>query len=96
MASLLANKESDLLVWVASYTPDLSPPDTDVPMVVLGTPGLKLAKAPAVFIPVGTPGVDHSGLIVRCDNVVSLPLRNLGRSALPRAADVLAQIEAAL
>ncbi len=94
--SLLANKESDLLVWVASYTPDLSPPDTDVPMVVLGTPGLKLAKTPAVFIPVGTPGVDHDGLIVRCDNVVSLPLRNLGRSALPRAADVLAQIEAAL
>ena len=83
-------------VWVASYTPDLSPPDTDVPMVVLGTPGLKLTKTPAVFIPVGTPGVDHAGLIVRCDNVVSLPLRNLGRSTLPRAADVLAQIEAAL
>ena len=96
IARLLANKESDLLVWVASYTPDLSPPDSDVPMVVLGTPGLKLAKQPAVFIPIGTPGVDHSGLIVRCDNVVSLPLRNLGRSTLPRAAGVLAQIEAAL
>jgi formylmethanofuran dehydrogenase subunit B len=96
MNSLLANKESDLLVWVASYTPDLSPPDTDVPMIVLGTPGLKLTRQPAVFIPVGTPGVDHDGLIVRCDNVVSLPLQNLGRSALPRAADVLAQIQAAL
>ncbi len=96
MTRLLANKESDLLVWVASYTPDLSPPDTDVPMVVLGTPGLKLPRPPAVFIPIGTPGVDHDGLIVRCDNVVSLPLRNLGRSNLPSAADVLAQIEAAL
>ncbi len=96
MARLLASKESDLLVWLASYTPDLSPPETDVPMVVLGTPGLKLAKTPAVFIPVGTPGADHAGLIVRCDNVVSLPLKNLGRSTLPRAADVLAQIEAAL
>jgi formylmethanofuran dehydrogenase subunit B len=96
MTRLLANRESDLLVWVASYTPDLSPPETDVPMIVLGTPGLKLAKQPAVFIPVGTPGADHSGLIVRCDNVVSLPLRNLGRSTLPRTADVLAQIEAAL
>jgi formylmethanofuran dehydrogenase subunit B len=96
MTRLLANKESDLLVWIASYTPDLSPPDTDVPMVVLGTPGLKLAKPPAVFIPIGTPGADHAGLIVRCDNVVSLPLRNLGRSTLPRAADILAQIEAAL
>ncbi len=96
MSRLLANKESDLLVWIASYTPDLSPPDSDVPMVVLGTPGLKLTKQPAVFIPVGTPGADHAGLIVRCDNVVSLPLKNLGRSTLPRAADVLAQIEAAL
>ena len=96
MARLLANKESDLLLWVASYTPDLIPPDTDVPMIVLGTPGLKLSKTPAVFIPVGTPGADHAGLIVRCDNVVSLPLRNLGRSNLPRAADIIAQIEHAL
>lgn len=96
MARLLASKESDLLVWLASYTPDLSPPDTDVPMIVLGTPGLKLGKTPDVYIPVGTPGADHAGLIVRCDNVVSLPLRNLGRSNLPRAADVLSQIEAAL
>jgi formylmethanofuran dehydrogenase subunit B len=96
MARLLASKESDLLVWLASYTPDLSPPDTDVPMIVLGTPGLKLAKTPDVYIPVGTPGADHAGLIVRCDNVVSLPLKNLGRSNLPRAAGVLAQIEAAL
>ncbi len=96
MARLLQAKESDLLFWIASYTPDLSPPDTDVPMIVLGTPGLKLAKQPVVFIPIGTPGADHAGLIVRCDNVVSLPLRNLGRSSLPRAADILAAIEAAL
>jgi formylmethanofuran dehydrogenase subunit B len=96
MGRMLAAKESDLLVWVASYTPDLVPPDTDVPTVVLGTPGLKLARTPAVFIPVGTPGADHAGLIVRCDNVVSLPLKNLGRSDLPSAHDVLAQIEAAL
>lgn len=96
MARLLAAKESDLLVWIASYTPDLSPPDTDVPTVVLATPGLKLSRQPAVFIPIGTPGADHTGLIVRCDNVVSLPLKNLGRANLPRVSDILAQIEAAL
>lgn len=96
MSRLLANRESDLLVWIASFTPDLSPPDTDVPMIVLGTPGLKLARQPQVFIPIGTPGADHAGLIVRCDNVVSLPLRNLGRANLPRLDDVLGQIEAAL
>lgn len=96
MARLIAAKESDLLVWIASYTPDLSPPGTDIPTIVLGTPGLKLAHTPKVFIPIGTPGADHAGLIVRCDNVVSLPLRDLKRSSLPRAADVLDQIEAAL
>jgi formylmethanofuran dehydrogenase subunit B len=63
---------------------------------VLGTPGLKLASPPAVFIPVGTPGVDHTGRIIRCDSVVSLPLRNLGRSLLPKAADILAAIELAI
>jgi formylmethanofuran dehydrogenase subunit B len=93
---MLREGEGDLLVWIASISPDLSPPATQVPTIVLGTPGLVLAKAPAVFIPVGTPGVDHAGRLVRVDNVVSLPLKDLGRAALPPAADVLAAIEAAL
>ena len=42
------------------------------------------------------PGIDHAGTMVRCDNVVSLPLKDLGRSRLPRAADVLAAVERAL
>jgi formylmethanofuran dehydrogenase subunit B len=83
-------------VWIASISPELSPPKTDLPTIVLGTPGLKLAKEADVFIPVGTPGVDHAGRLVRVDNVVSLPLKNLGRADLPIAADVLAAIVAAL
>ena len=93
---MLTAGEGDLLVWIASISPDLSPPDTDIPTIVLGTPGLKLPRQPAVFIPVGTPGVDHAGRLVRCDSVVSLPLKNLHRAELPRAADVLGSIEAAL
>ncbi|HEX6830478.1 MAG TPA: formylmethanofuran dehydrogenase [Methyloceanibacter sp.] len=93
---MLTAGEGDLLVWIASISPDLSPPDTDIPTIVLGTPGLKLPQQPAVFIPVGTPGVDHAGRLVRCDSVVSLPLKNLHRAELPRVADVLASIEAAL
>ncbi|MFN0219313.1 MAG: formylmethanofuran dehydrogenase [Hyphomicrobium sp.] len=96
MARMLAAKETDLLVWLASFTADLSPPETDVSMIVLGTPGLKLTRTPKVYIPVGTPGIDHAGLIVRCDNVVSLPLQKLRNSSLPRAADVIGAIEAAL
>jgi formylmethanofuran dehydrogenase subunit B len=93
---MLAAGEGDLLVWIASISSDLAPPATDIPTIVLGTPGLKLPQQPAVFIPVGTPGVDHAGRLVRCDSVVSLPLKNLHRAELPRAADVLAAIEAAL
>ena len=51
--------EGDLLMWIASISPDLAPPSTDMPTVVLGTPGLRLPQEPAVFIPVGTPGVDE-------------------------------------
>lgn len=93
---MLKQKESDLLMWIASYTPDLTPPPTDIPMIVLGTPGLKLTRTPDVFIPVGTPGADHAGNIIRCDSVACLPMTDLGRSSLPSAADVVAQIEAAL
>lgn len=93
---MLGNGEGDVLVWLASFTPDLGPPATKIPTIVLGTPGLKLASPPAVFIPVGTPGADHAGRIIRVDNVVSLPLRNLGRSNLPKASDIFAAIELAL
>ncbi len=93
---MLAEKEGDLLVWIATFSPNIVPPETNLPTIVLGTPGLKLKHTPDVFIPVGTPGVDHAGILVRCDNVVSLPLKNLNRAPLPRAADVLAALEATL
>jgi formylmethanofuran dehydrogenase subunit B len=96
IARILKEGEGDLLVWIASISPDFAPPATKLPTIVLGTPGLKLAGAPAMFIPVGTPGVDHAGRLVRVDNVVSLPLKDLGRSDLPAAAAVLSAIEAAL
>jgi formylmethanofuran dehydrogenase subunit B len=93
---MLVEGEGDVLIWIASLAPDLTPPATKVPTIVLGTPGLRLNATPAVLIPVGTPGMDHAGRLVRCDSVVSLPLKNLARLPLPRAADVLSAIEAAL
>jgi len=96
ISRMVAAGEGDCLVWISSFTVDLGPPATKMPLIVLGTPGVRAASPPDVFIPVGTPGVDHAGYIVRCDNVVSLPLRDLGRSALPPVASVLGAIEAAL
>jgi formylmethanofuran dehydrogenase subunit B len=96
IARMLKEGEGDLLVWIAAISPDFAPPQTKVPTIVLGTPGLKLDHEPALFIPVGTPGLDHAGRLVRVDNVVSLPLKDLGRSDLPPVAHVLSAIEAAL
>ncbi len=96
IARMLEAGEGDLLVWTSSYSPELAPPATKLPAIVLGTPGIKLPQSTEVFIPIGTPGVDHAGRLIRVDAVVSLPLKNLGRSDLPSAADVLSGIEAAL
>lgn len=93
---MLARGDGDLLVWIASFSPTLVPPPTTLPTIVLATPGLALPAAPSVFIPVGTPGLDHAGRLIRNDSVVSLPLVNLNRAPLPSTAEVLAAIEAAL
>lgn len=96
IANQLAGNAADLLVWVASFSPDLVPPEATIPTILLGPPAMTPSRSPAVFIPVGTPGIDHSGQLIRCDSVVSLPLRNLGRSKNPSVASVLTAIEAAL
>jgi formylmethanofuran dehydrogenase subunit B len=96
ISRMLEEGEGDLLVWISSYSPDFVPPATKIPTIVLGTPGMKLPKSTEVFIPVGTPGIDHAGRLIRVDSVVSLPLKNLGRAGLPQAADVFSAIEAAL
>ncbi len=96
MSRMLADGEGDLLVWTASYTTGLGVPRTSLPTVVLGTPGLEMAQAASVFIPIGTPGVDHAGRLIRCDTVVTLPLTDLGRSVLPSASHVLDAIQSAL
>ena len=93
---MLGAGEGDLLLWISSFTPDLGPPAAKVPMIVFGTPGVKMPAPPAVYIPIGTPGADHAGRIVRCDNVVTLPLKDLHRASLPKLADILARIELAI
>ena len=96
ISRMLTSGEGDLLVWTSSFSTDLGVPKTAIPTIVLGTPGMQMAQAAGVFIPLGTPGVDHAGRLVRCDSVVTLPLTNLGRCALPSASHVLGAILSAL
>ena len=53
-------------------------------------------REPEVFIPVGTPGVDHAGHLFRTDKVVMLPLRQLRESAIAERGRVVAAIGEAI
>lgn len=93
---LLANSEADALVWVQVFNVQAVPPKTSIPTVVVGRSGMVFETEPAVFIPVGTPGIDHAGHAFRTDNVVAIRLKKLRDSGLPSTAQVLNAIEQAL
>jgi len=94
--ALLANGEADALVWVQAFNVKAVPPETALPTIVIGRSGMTFAKEPDVFIPVGTPGIDHVGHAYRMDNVVAIRLKKLRESGLPSTSDVLNAIEQAL
>ncbi len=93
---LLNNGEADALVWVQAFNAQSAPPLTNLPTVVVGRSGMTFSKEPEVFIPVGTPGIDHAGHAYRMDNVVAIRLKKLRDSGLPSTALVLNAIEHAL
>jgi formylmethanofuran dehydrogenase subunit B len=90
---LIENGEADALVWVQAFNVASVPPVTDLPTIVVGRSGMVFEKEPDVFIPVGTPGIDHAGHAYRMDNVVAIRLKKLRDSGLPSTADVLNAIE---
>ncbi len=93
---LLANGEADVLLWVQAFNAKAVPPVTALPTIVVGRSGMTFAKEPDVFIPVGTPGIDHVGHAYRMDNVVAIRLKKLRESGLPSTSEVLNAIEQAL
>jgi len=94
--ALIANGEADALVWVQAFNAQALPPTDHIPTIVVGRSGMTFAKEPDVFIPVGTPGIDHAGHAYRMDNVVAIRLKKLRDSGLPSTADALHAIETAL
>lgn len=93
---MLAADEVDTLLWISSFNVDRTPPKSNAKTVVLGRSGMQFEQEPDVFIPVGTPGIDHVGRTFRTDVVVSVPLRKLRDSGLPSTFDVLTAVEQAL
>lgn len=94
--ALIANGEADALIWVQAFNVKALPPADHLPTIVIGRSGMTFDKEPDVFIPVGTPGIDHAGHAYRMDNVVAIRLKKLRDSGLPSTADALHAIENAL
>lgn len=85
----------DALLWVSTFNPYL-PPKIKIPTIVVGHPDMQFEHQPDVFIPVGIPGVDHTGMMFRVDSSITLPLHKLRESELPSLSDVINQIKAAI
>lgn len=91
-SNVLKNKEVDSQMWISSFSSNIKPPRASIPTIVLATPDTKLNFKPDVFIPVSTPGVDHTGQLFRTDSVVALPLKQLRQSAYESVNSILKQV----
>ncbi|HEY2023772.1 formylmethanofuran dehydrogenase [Paraburkholderia sp.] len=95
---LLAAREIDALLWVASFVPEAWPAslDPEIPLIVLGHPALADAAqargANTVFIPVATPGIDSGGHLFRVDSSVVMPLAAARGVALETVASIAARL----
>jgi formylmethanofuran dehydrogenase subunit B len=85
----------DALLWVSTFNSHPIP-ETQAPVIVIGHPDTQFERMPEVFIPVGIPGVDHSGQMFRMDSSITLPLKKLRETNLPRLSEVIGKIEAKL
>lgn len=90
---LLDRHAVDAMVWISSISKGIQPYKTDIPVIALTTPAMRFKHTPAVYIPVGTPGIDHSGRMIRCDSVVTQRLAQLRVSNLPTLSSVLQTIQ---
>lgn len=94
---MFANGEADAFLWVQAFNTEAVPPHGgNISTVVVARSGMMFEQEPDVFIPVGTPGIDHAGHAYRLDNVVAIRLKKLRDSGLPSTAEVLTAIEEAL
>ncbi|APA87660.1 formylmethanofuran dehydrogenase [Paraburkholderia sprentiae WSM5005] len=101
-ARLLAEREVDALLWIASFAPQPWPASLDpaLPLIVLGHPALADAArargANTVFVPVATPGIDSGGHLFRVDGTVVMPLTAARGVALESVASIAAQLSGRL
>ncbi len=90
-ARLLAADAVDSLTWISTFNP-CPAPATTLPLITIGMPDMSPDAARGVFLPAGTPGLDHRGQLIRTDGVIALPVPQLRDLALPSVAFLLQEI----
>ncbi len=93
-AKLIATGQADAVLWVDAFGNQPSPPVGIPPdaTVILGAAHPSDIEQCGVYIPVGTPGLDHPGRLVRTDSVVTLALTGQRDTGLSSVAGVLTRI----
>ena len=99
LKKIINDKMTDLVFWVSCFSneiPDFLKSD-QFKLIVIGTLSLKerLLKQKFknyIFIPVATPGLDSFGHMVRCDSVVTVPLKKVTDRKLDSLNDVIFKI----
>lgn len=93
-------RDADVILWISAFRPEMpeiaAMAGTGTAIIALAPPETTFAAEPALFIPVGTPGIDHAGDVFRADSVVALRTGALVDRGLPSVAAVLRQIATAV
>lgn len=87
-ATEAALEDADVFVWTSAFRPE-TPPASGAMLVALAHPATTFDAEPAVFIPVGQPGLDHAGLVFRADSTVGLHVKKYRDVGLPSVADAV-------
>ena len=59
----------------------------------MGIPTHPQKKNADIFIPLGTPGLDHNSHLIRADKVISMPLKKIRNISLPSVSEVLRKVK---
>jgi formylmethanofuran dehydrogenase subunit B len=93
--TLLRRGDADLLLYISSFS-GRTPPRGQWPVIALAPPGFEPPFPVDVYLPVGIPGIDHAGQIIRTDGAVALPLRSVRPARHPSVADTVNSIAHAM
>ncbi len=80
----------DSLLWISAFSDD-TPPALNVPTIILSAHQTGMSDAD-VYIPIGIPGIDHTGNLFRTDSIINIPLKKVRDSASHSAAWVIREI----